>query len=158
VLSGRAACGASGARRSEARWNALDPDSRFPLSEHDSAILQEADELSNIEQRSREMIIIKDSLDIKVRSTETQVAASLQAALQLAIALVVNISIADDELAEQITQDLLQLSRIQQVNKQSVIIKNCRKVDVSMTDTDVAVSVQLMLQLLLALLILFEVF
>lgn len=84
-------------------------------------------------------------------------AASLQAALQLAIALVVNISIADGELAEQITQDLLQLSRVRQVNRQSVVIKNCRKVEVSMTDTDVAVSIQLMLQLLSALLILLEV-
>lgn len=143
-------------RCNKRRWNALDPSS-FPSS-NDGAFVQDATEFAGIEQRSREMIMIRDSCDVTVRSTETQVAASLQAALQVAIALVVNISIADDDQAEKITQELLQFSRIQQVNKQSVIIENSRDVDVSMTDTDIAVSIQLMLQLLLALLIQLDIF
>lgn len=144
--------------RRDRRWNALDPSSNFPFSDHDAVIRQEADQVSNIEQRSKEVIVIKDSLDVRVTTTETQVAASLQAALQVAIALVVNITIADSDQAEKVTQDLLQLSRIEQVNKQSVFIENCRKVDVRVTDTDIAVSIQLMLQLLLALLIQLDIF
>ena len=102
--------------------------------------------------------MVKDSCDIKVTSTETQVAVSLQAALQVAIALVVNLTIADSNQAEKVTQDLLQFSRIEQVNRQSVYIENSRDVDIQMTDTDIAVSLQLMLQLLLALLVQIDVF
>lgn len=138
------------------RWNALDPDS-YPSS-NNGTFVQDGSEVASIEQRSREIIVVRDSCDVTVTSTETQVAASLQAALQVAIALVVNISIADDAQAEKVTQELLQLSRIQQVNKQSVIIENSRDVDVRMTDTDIAVSIQLMLQLLLALLVQLDVF
>lgn len=145
-------------RDRDRKWNALDPTSQFPFSKDDAAIFQEVDQAASIGQRSREVIVIKDSLDVKVTSTETQVAASLQAALQVAIALVVNLTIADSDQAEKVTQDLLQFSRIEQVNKQSVFIENCREVDVKITDTDIAISIQLMLQLLLALLIQIDVF
>ncbi|WP_084783353.1 spore coat protein [Bacillus dakarensis] len=140
------------------RWNALDPSSQFPFSNDDAQVSQEADQFSGIEQRSREVIVVKDSCDINVTSTETQVAVSLQAALQVAIALVVNLTIADSNQAEKVTQDLLQFSRIEQVNRQSVYIENSRDVDIQMTDTDIAVSLQLMLQLLLALLVQIDVF
>lgn len=140
------------------KWNALDPNSSFPYSNDDSDIFQNADQVSDVEQRSYEKIIIKDSLDIRVKTTETQVAVSLQAALQVAIALVVNITIADSEQAEQVTQELLQYSQIEQVNRQTVYIENSRDVEVTTTDTDVAVSIQLLLQLLLALLIQIDIF
>lgn len=139
-------------------FNALDRNSHFPFSNDDAQLSQQADQISNIEQRSKEVIVIKDSCDIKVTSTETQVAVSLQAALQVAIALVVNITIADSDQAEKVTQDLLQFSRIEQVNKQSVFIENSRDIEVKVTDTDIAVSIQLMLQLLLALLVQIDVF
>lgn len=135
------------------RFNALDPTSRFPFSDNDGDILQRADQVSDIEQRSAERIIIKDSCDIKVKTTDTQVAVSIQAAIQIAIAIVINITIADSEQAEAVTQDLLQFSQIQQVNRQTICIENSRDIEVTTTDTDVAVSIQLLLQLLLALLI-----
>lgn len=140
------------------KWNALDPSSRFPFSDKNDDIVQEADQVSDIEQRSYERIIIKDSCDIKVKTTETQVAVSLQAALQVAIALVVNLTIADSEQAEHVTQELLQYSQIEQVNRQTVYIENSRDIEVTTTDTDVAVSIQLLLQLLLALLIQIDIF
>ncbi|MFE8702290.1 spore coat protein [Cytobacillus sp. FJAT-54145] len=135
------------------RWTALDPASNFPFTGDDADIVQEADQVSDIEQRSSEKIVIKDSLNINVTSTETQVAVSLQAALQVAIALVVNITIADSDQAEKVTQELLQYSQIQQVNRQSIYVENSRDVNITTTDTDVAVSIQLLLQLLLALLV-----
>jgi spore coat protein X len=137
----------------ERRWNALDPTSHFPHSNDDAEVSQNAAQVSGIEQRSREVIVIKDSCDIEVTTTETQVAVSLQAALQVAIALVVNITIADSDQAEKVTQDLLQYSQIQQVNRQSIYIENSRDIEVKTTDTDVAVSIQLLLQLLLALVV-----
>lgn len=139
------------------KWNALDPNSHFPFSK-DEEILQNADQVSDIEQKSFEKIIIKDSCDIKVRTTETQVAVSLQAALQVAIALVVNLTIADSDQAEHVTQELLQYSQIEQVNRQTIYIENSRDIEVTTSDTDVAVSIQLLLQLLLALLIQIDIF
>lgn len=154
MLSGQA----QSCRNNERRWNALDPNSSFPFSNDDAAITQIADEVSTIQQRSRELIVIRDSFDVTVTSTETQVAVSLQAALQIAIALVIRISIADGNESDKITQDLLQLTRIQQVNRQSVFIENSRQVSVTMTDTDIAISIQLLLQILLALLVELDVF
>jgi spore coat protein X len=140
------------------KWNALDPSSRFPHSDNNDDIFQNADQVSDVEQKSYERIIIKDSCDIKVKTTETQVAVSLQAALQVAIALVVNLTIADSEQAEHVTQELLQYSQIEQINRQTVYIENSRDIEVTTTDTDVAVSIQLLLQLLLALLIQIDIF
>lgn len=158
----RADCGCSKRNdvggANDRRWNALDPSSTFPFSNNNAEILQHADQVSDIEQRSYEKIIIKDSCDIKVKTTETQVAVSLQAALQVAIALVVNITIADSDQAESVTQQLLQYSQIEQVNRQTVYIENSRDIEVTTTDTDVAVSIQLLLQLLLALLIQVDIF
>lgn len=151
--------GGNVAGESERRWNALDPSSNFPYSNNNGYdIAQQADQVSDIEQKSYERIIIKDSCDIKVKTTETQVAVSLQAALQVAIALVVNLTIADSEQAEHVTQELLQYSQIEQVNRQTVYIENSRDIEVTTTDTDVAVSIQLLLQLLLALLIQIDIF
>ncbi|MFE8700816.1 spore coat protein [Cytobacillus sp. FJAT-54145] len=135
------------------KWNALDPNHAFPYTDEDENVLEEADNVSEVGQFSREMIVIKDSLDVTVTSTETQVGASLQAALQVAIALVVNLTVADSDQAEKLTQELMQSSKLEQVNKQSVYIENSRNVNVDITDTDVAVSLQLMLQVLLALLV-----
>ncbi|TKC15376.1 spore coat protein [Robertmurraya kyonggiensis] len=146
-------CGGSNVGGEYRRFNALDPVSQFPFSDNEATILQNADQVSDIEQRSNERIVIKDSCDVRVTTTDTQVAVSIQAAIQIAIALVVNITIADDEQAESITQDLLQFSQIQQVNRQTICIENSRDIEVSTTDTDVAVSIQLLLQLLIAILI-----
>lgn len=135
-------------------WNALDQSSEHPVepcgnSNNDD--LNEADQISEIDQSSNEVIIIRDSCDVTVETTDTQIAASLQAALQVAIAVVVNITIADNSRAEKVTQELLEMSQIRQSNRQRLEIINSRTIDVTTTDTDVAISLQLMLQILVSL-------
>ena len=131
------------------RWSALDPRSAHPL-DNDTNDLEGV--IDNIQQ-SFEQIIVIDSADVEVTSTDTQAAISLQAAIQAAIVLVISISIADSQRAERLTQDLLARVRTQQVNRQQTIIENSRGVRITTTDTDLAVNIQLLLQILLALVV-----
>jgi spore coat protein X len=117
----------------------------------DVAIEQEADQLVDELQDSEECIIIRNSSEVDVKTTDTQAAVSLQVALQVAIALVISISIADSERAEIITQELLQKIKVKQINQQKTVILNSSCVRVTTTDTDVAVNIQALLQVLVAL-------
>ncbi|PMC40443.1 spore coat protein [Bacillus sp. UMB0899] len=132
------------------RWSALDD---CKCKHEKSNTTQDAVQTNETVQVSEEFIHIKDSCNIDIKSTDTQVAVSLQAAIQVAIALVINLTIADSARAEQVTQDLLQNSVIRQANKQKVIIENSRDVKITTTDTDVAISLQVLIQILLALLV-----
>ena len=113
--------------------------------------INSADQISEIDQSSNEVIIIKDSCEVTVETTDTKIVASLQAALQVAIAVVINITIADSSRAEKVTQELLEMSQIRQANRQKLVIVNSREIDVTTTDTDIAISLQVMLQILVAL-------
>lgn len=138
----------------EGRWNALDPDCEHSIQSCNSNDpTNEAIQEAEIDQSSNEVIIIRDSCDINVETSDTQIAASLQAALQVAIAVVINITIADSQRAETVTQELLEKSQIRQSNRQKIVIVNSRKIDVATTDTDVAISLQLLLQILVALVV-----
>ena len=142
--------------REEDRWSALNPDSRhrFASCRNDRRNTGADAELdSDIEQLSNELIVIRDSCNVTVSTTDTQVAVSLQAALQVAIAIVVNISIADSTRAERVTAELLERAQIRQSNRQRLIIINSCDVEVTTEDTDVAISLQLLLQILLALIV-----
>ena len=118
-----------------------------------ATVQQDADQETDIEQISSETIIIRDSTNIAVSTTDTQVGVSLQVALQVAIALVINLTIADGNRAEQVTQQLLQQADMKQVNKQKLVIENSSEVSVTTTDTDVAVSLQVLIQILVALIV-----
>ncbi|WP_096154976.1 MULTISPECIES: spore coat protein [Bacillus] len=137
-------CGSQGNR-----WSALDPKSYHPLSNED--VKQEADQINKVIQESYEQIIIKDSADVEVVTTDTKAAVSLQAAIQAAIVLVLSISIADSSRAERIAQELVQSSKTVQVNRQQTYIENSRGVRVTTTDTDLVVNIQLLIQILVAL-------
>lgn len=135
-------------------WDALKPESAHPVepcgdSRNDD--MNNAEQTTEIDQMSHEIIVIRDSCDITVETTDTKVAASLQGALQVAIAVVINITIADSSRAEKVTQELLEMSQLRQTNRQRLEIINSRTVDVTTTDTDVAISLQVMLQILVAL-------
>ncbi|GEN83737.1 spore coat protein X [Sporosarcina luteola] len=140
----------------QGRWSALNPTATHPMApcrkeaEKSDAAAQVN---SDIDQLSSELIVIRDSCNITVHTTDTQIAASLQAALQVAIAIVVNISIADGARAERVTTELLERAQIRQTNRQRLIIVNSRDVEVTTEDTDVAISLQLLLQILLALIV-----
>lgn len=139
----------------EEQWSALDPSSQHPCNpgSYNNNTGADAEVSSEIDQLSHELIVIRDSCNVRVSTTDTQVAVSLQAALQVAIAIVINISIADGTRAERVTAELLEKSQIRQTNRQRLIIVNSRDVDVTTVDTDVAISLQLLLQILLALVV-----
>jgi spore coat protein X len=132
----------------KSRWSALDPTMCHPLSGDEQ---QKAASKSTTTQFSTEQIVIRDSADVEVHTTDTQAAVALQAAIQAGISLIVNISVADSNTAEQITQELFQQANITQNNFQITLIENSKNVKVTTTDTDLAVSIQVLLQILVAL-------
>ena len=87
---------------SENNWRALD---HFDCRNDDADVTQEADQITSTTQQSFEWIIIKDSEDVNVHTTDTQVALSLQAAIQAAIAVVISISVGSDEAGKGVVQD-----------------------------------------------------
>lgn len=146
-------------------WVALDNSSTHPGSkyeresvcncdicsgEFDPNVVQDFDQRNINKQTSEEIIIVRDSCDIEVTSTDTQVAASIQAALQTAVITIVNLSIADGDLADQVIQDLVQQSVNKQSNRQKLVIENSRNINVTTTDTDIALSIQTLTQTLVA--------
>lgn len=126
-------------------------------SDNDAHVLEEGTELSFMDQESAELIWVKESCNITVRTTDTQVGVSLQAALQLAIALVLNISIADGATRDAVSQELTQHFSMGQRNKQKIYIYNTKDAVVTTRDTDLALNIQLMLQVLVAILLLVEI-
>lgn len=125
--------------------------------DNDAFVLEEGTELSFMDQESAELIWVKESCNITVRTTDTQVGVSLQAALQLAIALVLNISIADGTKRDAVAQELTQHFSMGQRNKQKIYIYNTKDAVVTTRDTDLALNIQLMLQVLVAILLLVEI-
>ncbi|MFE3898711.1 MULTISPECIES: spore coat protein [Priestia] len=139
---------------SEKKWRALDhcDNARF-----NNGVLQEADQAALTEQKSFEKIIVKDSEGVTVRTTDTQVAVSIQAALQVAIAVVIRVTIGDNDEGEAVIQDLKQFASIKQKNAQKTVIENSTNVEVTTTDTDIAVNLQVLLQILVAILVSLEI-
>jgi len=86
-----------------------------------------------------------------------QVAADIQAALQVAIGVVIRISIGDGDQSDSIIQDLKQFAKIKQKNAQKAIIENSTNVKVRTSDTDLAVNLLLFLQVLVAILVSSEI-
>lgn len=123
----------------------------------DAFVMQDADQFSKMDQESTELIWVKESCNITVNTTDTQIGVSIQAALQLAIALVLNISIADGEQREAVSQELSQQIKLSQRNKQKIFIYNTKDANVTTRDTDLALNLQLMLQVLIALMILVDI-
>ncbi|WP_407926417.1 spore coat protein [Aquibacillus kalidii] len=136
--------------KSPRKWNALDPTDSHPF---DDTVVQEEDAEVRSKQESIESIVIKDSCEVDVTTTDNQAALNVQAALQAAIALVVSVSIADSSRADAVTQDLLAKVKSTQTNKQQVYIENSRGVTVSTTDNDIAINIQILLQILIALIV-----
>ncbi|WP_246027710.1 MULTISPECIES: spore coat protein [Lysinibacillus] len=118
---------------------------------NETDITQDFDLASFMGQESDELIWIKDSIDVTVKSTDTQAAVSLQVGLQLAIALVVSVTVADSEHGRHIAHDLFQKFNMEQTNKQKIFVKNSKDVNITTTDTDLAVNIQALLQVLVSL-------
>ncbi|WP_409290000.1 spore coat protein [Peribacillus sp. SCS-37] len=133
-------------------WSALDPATDHPMCRNED-VVQEAVQTQSEFQLSEELIFIKDSCDITVTTVDTKAAINLQAALQAAIVILIQISIADAAQAERVAQELLQSSKVKQITRQKTIIENSRNITVETVDTQVAVNIQILVQLLVALLV-----
>jgi spore coat protein X len=123
----------------------------------DATVLQDGDQVSSLDQESTELIWVKESCNIEVNTTDTQAAVSLQAGLELAIALVINIAIASSEQADGVSQELLQHVNTAQRNKQKIFIYNTKDARVTTTDTDLAINIQALLQVLIALVVMIDI-
>ncbi|MFC4025370.1 spore coat protein [Oceanobacillus longus] len=128
-------------------WRALDHcDDRDEKADVD----QEAVQHDTIKQVSDEWIIIKDSECIDVTTTDTQAAVSLQLGIQVAIAVVLSITIGDSNRAKDVMQDFNQVSKTRQSNHQKTIVEGSKNVQITTIDTDVSINIQLLVQLLVA--------
>src|SRR5690625_2448645 len=132
------------------KWRALDhcdDDKQYAI------VSDEADQLNQTIQASEEWIIIKDSEEVDVTTTDTQAAVSLQVGIQVAIAVVINIAIADTNQADQVMKDFNQLFKTKQSNRQKTIVEKSKNVEVVTTDTDIAINIQLLIQILVAIVV-----
>lgn len=129
-------------------WRALDHcDDK---KSHDAVVDQEATQKNVTRQHSEEWIIIKDSEDVNVITTDIQAAASLQVGIEAALALVLRLAILDSNQAEDVLQDFNQVTRTRQSNRQKTIVEKSKNIDITTLDTDIAINLQLLVQLLLA--------
>lgn len=123
----------------------------------DATVSQDDGQYSFMDQESAELIWVKESCNITVDSRDTQIGLSLQASLQLAIALVLNVAIADSQRSEAISQELFQQFNTDQINKQKIYIYNTKDATVTTRDTDIAVNIQVLLQLLITLVVMVDI-
>lgn len=130
----------------EKKWRALDQCDKDGKSE--AEVMQEADQVFTNKQQSYEWIIIKDSEQVDVHTTDTQVALSLQAAIQAAIAIVITITLGDSTKGAAVVEDLKQLFKNRQRNTQKTVIHGSKNVEVKATDTQIAVNINALLQVL----------
>ncbi|MCM3790692.1 spore coat protein [Domibacillus sp. 8LH] len=140
---------------SEKKWRALDhcDDDK----QKDADVLQEGDQSVSNDQESFEWIIVKDSEDVEVQTTDTQAAVSLQLGIQVAIAVVLSITVGDSNQTKAVVQDLKQFIKTKQKNTQKTVIEGSKHVKVTTTDTDLAVNIQALLQILLAIVVKLDV-
>lgn len=123
----------------------------------DATVSQDGGEYAFMDQESAELIWVKESCDIKINTTDTQAGVSLQAGLQLAIALVLRITIGDTDQSEAVSEELMQQFDMTQSNKQKIYIYNTKDASVTTTDTDLAINIQVLLQLLVALIVIVDI-
>ncbi|ARW06245.1 MULTISPECIES: spore coat protein CotX [Bacillus] len=156
-------------------WVALDPDCDHPLDDkeekkdrkcncdiccngngfgdNNAFIDQDLAQANLNKQVSDETIIIRDSCDINVSSTDVQAVTSVVTALNAAVVTATLTSIADGVIAELVAQDLLQLTANKQVNRQKLLIECSRGVNVTTVDADIAALVSTATNTLVAILV-----
>jgi spore coat protein X len=142
---------------SEKKWRALDHCDNNNNNGNNADVLQEGDQVALSDQKSHEWIVVKDSEDVEVHTTDTQAAVSLQLGIQVAIAVVISITIGDTDQRNAVVQDLKQFMKTKQKNTQKTVVEGSKHVKVTTTDTDLAVNIQALLQILLAIVVRLDV-
>ncbi|WP_050181051.1 spore coat protein [Domibacillus robiginosus] len=140
---------------SEKKWRALDHCD--DNNQNDEDVLQKGDQVVSSDQESFEWIIVKDSEDVEIHTTDTQVAVSLQLGIQVAIAVVLSITVGNSDQTKSVIQDLKQFLKTKQKNTQKTVIEGSKHIKVTTTDTDLAVNIQALLQILLAIVVKLDV-
>jgi|SRR5690625_114513 len=136
---------------SKTKWRALDHCD--DTGRNDETVLQDGEQSISTQQESFEWIIIKDSEDINVTTTDTQAAVSLEVGIQVAIAVVLSIALGSSAQADDVVQDLKQVTRNRQSNRQKTIVEQSKNIDITTIDTDIAINLQLLIQILVAIVI-----
>ncbi|HLR61009.1 MAG TPA: spore coat protein [Lentibacillus sp.] len=132
------------------KWRALDHCDENTNDQNNAEVTQDADQFVSNQQNSDEWIIIKDSQDIDVTTTDRQAAFSLQLGIEAAIGAVINISIGNGSQSDSVTQGIRQMVSTRQGNCQKTIVEQSRDIEITTRDTDVAVNIQLLFQILAA--------
>ncbi|WP_035185849.1 spore coat protein [Alteribacter aurantiacus] len=129
-------------------WNALSG-AKHPLHGCESDSNNDTTFQNKSLQLSEELIIVRNSCDVTVTTTDTKAAINLQAALQAALVILISISIADSDRAESITNDLMKSVKSKQISYQKVIVEDSKDVNITSTDTQLLINIQLLIQLLI---------
>ncbi|RYG74247.1 spore coat protein [Lentibacillus lipolyticus] len=131
----------------ETKWRALDYCKNNINDQNNADTTQDADQAVSNQQISDEWIIIKDSENIDVTTTDRQAAVSLQLGIEAAIAAVISIAIGGSA-SQGISQDINQMIGTRQGNRQKTIVEQSSDIQITTTDTDIAVNIQLLFQVL----------
>ncbi len=131
----------------ETKWRALDYCKSNINDQNNAAVTQDADQAVSNQQISDEWIIIKDSENIDVTTTDRQAAVSLQLGIEAAIAAVISIAIGGSA-SQGVSQDINQMIGTRQGNRQKTIVEQSSDIQITTTDTDIAVNIQLLFQVL----------
>ncbi|MCW1836661.1 spore coat protein [Bacillus xiamenensis] len=123
------------------------------LSIEESADLLYTQLLNELIRNYDDFIVIKDSENVTIDKTDVTAALSLQATVTTIITLLIQILVPDDELAADITEQLLAAQQVTVQKKTVIQIINCYNVTITLSDASIMNSVQILTQTLNVLLV-----
>ncbi|EKF37178.1 spore coat protein V [Bacillus xiamenensis] len=123
------------------------------MSIEESADLLYTQLLNELIRNYDDFIVIKDSENVTIDKTDVTAALSLQATATTIITLLIQILVPDDELAADITDQLLAAQQVTVQKKTVIQIINCYNVTITLSDASIMNSVQILTQTLNVLLI-----
>ncbi|MFS0655758.1 spore coat protein [Bacillus sp. 179-C3.3 HS] len=114
------------------------------LSIEESADLLHTQLLNELLSNYDEVIVIKDSENVTIHTTDITAALSLQATVMTIITLLLQILVEDKELAEEITNRLLSTMQVTFQHKTVIQIIHCSHVTITLSDVSILHSVQIL--------------
>ncbi|GLF90907.1 spore coat protein V [Bacillus safensis] len=123
------------------------------MSIEESADLLYTQLLNELINNYDDFIEIKDSENVTVHKTEITAALSLQATVTTIITLLIQLLVSDDELAADITDQLLATQQVTVQKKTVIQIINCHNITITLSDASIMNSVQILTLILNVLLV-----
>ncbi|MCA6608753.1 spore coat protein [Bacillus safensis] len=123
------------------------------LSIEESAEILYTQLLNELINNYDDFIEIKDSENVTIHKTDVTAALSLQATVTTIITLLIQILVPDDELAADITDQLLSTQQVEVQKKTVIQIINCYNITITLSDASIMNSVQILTQTLNVLLV-----